>query len=86
MKSNFLKLTALLLLLVMTLTACGTPANEPSDDNQTSEEPTTEADTSNDIYIERKKICGILAEGTVSPDGKLKNIILQKKFIPRFTP
>lgn len=30
----------------------------------------------NDIYIERKKICGILAEGTVSPDGKLKNIIL----------
>lgn len=30
----------------------------------------------NDIYIDRKKICGILAEGTVSPDGRLKNIIL----------
>ena len=30
----------------------------------------------NDIYIERKKICGILAEGTFSPGGKLKNIIL----------
>lgn len=30
----------------------------------------------NDIYIDRKKICGILAEGTVSPDGNLENIIL----------
>ena len=30
----------------------------------------------NDIYIDRKKICGILAEGTVSPVGKLENIIL----------
>ncbi len=30
----------------------------------------------NDIYIDKKKICGILAEGTVSPDGSLKNIIL----------
>ena len=63
MKSNFLKLTALLLLLVMTLTACGTPANEPSGDNQTSEEPTTEADTSNDIYIERE-------------DKEVKNILM----------
>ncbi len=30
----------------------------------------------NDIYVERKKVCGILTEGTVSPDGNLKNIIL----------
>ncbi len=30
----------------------------------------------NDIYINKKKVCGILAEGTISPDGNLKNIIL----------
>ena len=63
MKSNFLKLVALLLLLVMMLSACGAPANEPSGDNQTSEEPTTEADTSNDIYIERE-------------DKEVKNILM----------
>ena len=63
MKSNFLKLTALLLLLVMLLTACGGSADVPSEDNQTSEEPTTEADTSNDIYIERE-------------DKEVKNILM----------
>ena len=65
MKSIFLKFTAVILLLVTLLTACGTPANEPSGDNQTSEEPTTEADTSNDIYIERenKEIKNILMIG-----------------------
>lgn len=30
----------------------------------------------NDIYIDRKKVCGILTEGTVSTDGSLGNIIL----------
>ena len=49
MKRNLLKLTALFLLLVMALTACGAPSGTPSGDDVT-----TEADTGNDIYIERE--------------------------------
>lgn len=30
----------------------------------------------NDIYINQKKVCGILAEGNFNPNGKLNNIIL----------
>ena len=64
MKSNLLMLTALLLLLVMVLSACGT-AKVPSNDNKTSEEPITEADIINDVYIERadKEVKNILMIG-----------------------
>ena len=73
MKSNFLKLVALLLLLVMMLSACGAPANAPSDDSSegsdqgmasgTDAQSELLSDTSNDIYIERE-------------DKEVKNILM----------
>ena len=61
MKSNLLKLTALLLLFVMMLSACGAPVGT----SESTEEDTTEVDTSNDIYIERedKEVKNILMIG-----------------------
>ena len=61
MKKNFLKLTALVLLLVMALTACGAPTETPS--TEPDADTTTEAETTNDVYIERE-------------DKKVKNILM----------
>ncbi|MBR2388627.1 MAG: DUF4886 domain-containing protein [Clostridia bacterium] len=64
MKTRFLQIIAMLLLLVMTLTACGGPVDPvDSDTPETTEAPTTESETANDIYIERE-------------DKEIKNLLM----------
>ena len=64
MKTRFLQIIAMLLLLVMTLTACGGPVDPvDSDTPETTEAPTTESETANEIYIERE-------------DKEVKNILM----------
>jgi len=64
MKTRFLQIIAMILLLVMTLTACGGPVDPvDSDTPETTEAPTTESETANEIYIERE-------------DKEVKNILM----------
>ena len=59
MRTKFLRITALLLLLIMVLSACGAPNDTTT---ESIEDTTTEAIANNDIYIERvdKEVKNIL--------------------------
>ncbi len=65
MKTRFLQIIAMLLLLVMTFTACGGPVDpvDSNDDANQSDAPSTDAPGTSDVYIER-------------PDKEIKNILM----------
>ena len=63
MKKNLIRITAFMLMLLMLLVSCGPAVPAVDETTDTTEAPQTEADTSNDIYIER-------------PNKEVKNILM----------